>query len=235
MRRVRAESGSVEKTLSISRAVRSQKAPSSRSSCQSSCARRSSALSPRARKKCSAPRPPTKVAKLSLKLTCPLAKKVVCSSSCSTVFTSVTLSAFTVVLTSGSLNHPSVLKALAGPTVTSYPSALSASAVLRAAEKSKKPLYGNRPTTGNHQVLRSRRSGYAADTTSTSVSRSSGENVVKLSSTLRRSESAANCRASSTRANLARNAGSVDSRATSRGMGWRRARMRASSYAARDR
>ncbi len=153
-----AESGSRAKTLSISCAVRSQNAPMSRSSCQSACARRWSTLSPLARKKCSAPRPPTKLAKLSLKLTCPLAKNVVCSSSCSTVFTSVTLSAFTVVLTSGSLNHPSVLNALEAPTVTSNPSVSSMSAVRRASPKSKNPLYGKLPTTGNHQLFRSSRS-----------------------------------------------------------------------------
>src|SRR5438552_1739418 len=98
-----------------------------------------------------------------------------------TVFARSTESARNEVESNGSLNQPSVLKAGEGRRYTSKPPASRRRAASFAAVKSKKPLYGTRPTIGNHHVYGTSRSRYAAESTSTNVSRSSGLNVVKLS------------------------------------------------------
>src|SRR6266571_404852 len=97
-----------------------------------------------------------------------------------TVFASDKVSARSVVDTRGSLNQPSVLNADAGLRYVSKPRLRKLRSSPFASPKSKKPLYGTLPTTGNHQVKYCNRSRYAAESTSTSVSCSSGEYVVKL-------------------------------------------------------
>src|SRR5690349_21714119 len=98
-----------------------------------------------------------------------------------TVFARSSESALSEVETRGSLNQPKVLNAGDGLRYTSKPSWSSVRAADRAAPKSKNPLYGTRPTIGNHQLYDFSRSRYAAERTNTNVSCSSLLNVVKLS------------------------------------------------------
>ena len=57
-----------------------------------------------------------------------------------------------MVESKGSENQPSVLKAAVGLRKVSKPFASSLRCSSSASSRSKKPLYGTRPTTGNHQV-----------------------------------------------------------------------------------
>src|SRR5579871_3979455 len=148
-----------------------------------------------------------------------------------TVFARSMVSARSEVDSRGSLKNPNVLNAGDGRRYTSNPRLANSRSADRAAPNSKKPLYGTRPTIGNHHVYGASRSGYAPESTRTSVSRSSWVYVVKLSRVRRWIESAANARAARTRRSFAAVSADVAGSATIASIERRRARIDPSAHA----